>query len=112
MNLLKSNSLITWRDRAIEATLKAVAPRPQVTNPAWRVHPEELRDVSIRWPVRYQWPRAHLWVEPLLYGFRSRLKVEMAELEQPYKGTVLIQFVVRGQAHDVIVDYSDYPDIN
>lgn len=112
MHLLKSNSHLTWRDRAIEVTLKAVARRPQMINPAWRILPEELREVSIRWPTRYQWPRAHLWVDSLLYGFRSRTRVEMVELDQPYKGTVLFQFIARGRAHDVIIDYSDYPEIN
>src|SRR4051794_41072971 len=108
MQLLRSNSPLTWRDRAIEATLKAVAPRPQVINPAWRVHPEELRDVSIRWPVRYQWPRAQVWVDPMLYGFRRLVKVEMVEIDQPYSGLVLFQFVVRGRVYDVTIDYLDH----
>src|SRR5437763_5203606 len=111
MRLLKSNGPLTWRDRTIEFTLRTMARRPQVINPAWRVRREELREVSIRWPVRYQWPRAHLWVDPLLYGFRRLVKFEMAELEQPYSGLVLFQFIVRGKVHEVMIDYLDHSTI-
>ncbi|HEX8845393.1 MAG TPA: glycosyltransferase [Pyrinomonadaceae bacterium] len=112
MNLINSNSLRVWKDRAVEFALKTVARKPRVTNAAWRINPEELHGVTIRWPVKYQWEPARIWVDPLLYGFRNVAQVEMAELEQPYRGTVLFQFVVRNRAHDVAIDYSDYSDIN
>lgn len=111
MQLLKTNGPLTWRDRAIEVTLNAMARRPQVINSAWRVRPEELRGVSIRWPARYQWPRAHLWVDPILWGFRRRLKFQIAELEQPFSGLVLFEFVVRGKVHLVTIDYLDHSTI-
>lgn len=107
-----SNSLRAWKDKAVEITLRTMASKPQVINPAWRIDPAELKDVTIRWPIKYEWERAHLWVDTLLYGFRRFKEVEMAELEQPYRGTVLFQFVVRGKAHDVAIDYSDYSEIN
>ena len=112
MNPIKSHNLRVWRDRAVEVTLNAVASKPQMLNPAWQIKREELRAVTIRWPIKYQWERAHLWVDTLFYGFRRLVKVEMAELEQPYSGTVLFQFVVRGKAHDVAIDYSDYSEID
>lgn len=111
MSLIKQGSLRSLRDRAVEITLKTVARGPQVLNPAWRIEPEELKDVTIRWPARYQWERAHLWVDTLLYGFRQLARVEMSDLKQSYRGTVNFQFVVRGRAHDVAIDYSDYSDI-
>lgn len=111
MNVVRDN-LRVWKDRAVELTLRTVASAPEVENPAWRVEAEELKDVTIRWPARYQWPRAHLWVDTLLYGFRRRLKVEVTDFEQPFRGTVLFQFVRGGKAHDVAIDYSDYPDVN
>lgn len=107
-----AGGLQTWRDRAVEAALRALAAAPSVTNEAWRVEPEELRDVTVRWPSAYQWPTARLWVDTLLYGLRKRVSVELAPLAQPYRGTVLFQFVARGRAHDVAVDYSDYPEVN
>ena len=105
------STLQTLRDRAIEAALQAGAARPPV-NERWLVTDEELADVSVRWPVTYQWPTAKLWVEPLLSGFRKRTRVEFAELPQPYRGTVIFQFVMGGKAHDIAVDYSDYPEVN
>jgi glycosyl transferase family 1 len=105
------STLQTLRDRAIEAALHAGATRAPV-NERWRVTDEELDDVIVRWPVTYQWPTAKLWVEPLLAGFRKRTRVEFAELPQPYGGTVIFQFVMGGKAHDIAVDYSDYPEVN
>jgi len=106
------NGLQTLRDRAVEAALRTLAAGPSVENEAWRVEPEELREVSIRWPSAYQWPTARLWVDTLLYGLRKRVRVEFDALPQPYRGTVLFQFVSRGKAHDVAVDYSDYAEVN
>lgn len=105
-------ALRTFKDRAVEVALNSFAARPEVVNTAWAVADEELRDVVIRWPRAYEWPRAHLWVDTLLYGFRRRARVEAANLPQPYKGTVLFEFVREGRSHPVAIDYSDYPEIN
>jgi hypothetical protein len=106
------SGLQTLRDRAVETALRTLVAGPSVENEEWRVEPEELKEVSIRWPSVYQWPTARLWVETLLYGLKKRVRVEPAPLQQPYRGTVIFQFVLRGRAHDVALDYSDYPEIN
>jgi hypothetical protein len=105
------NALQTLRDGAIEVALQKFASTPPVSQ-RWQIDREELADVVIRWPSTYQWPAARLWVESLLYGFKSRARVEFVELPQPYRGTVIFQFVVRGKSHDVAIDYSDYADVN
>lgn len=112
MNLKKPGGWRNLKDKAVESALKTLGHGPQVSNPAWKIEEEELRDVVIRWPSEYQWDAAWVWVEVLLYGFRRRVKVELTELEQPYRGTVLFQFVVSGKVHDVAIDYSDYSSIN
>jgi hypothetical protein len=104
--------LQTLRERAAELALIGLTQPPSVTNERWSVAPEELREVSIRWPETYQWPTARLWVDQLLYGFKQRVRLESAPLPQPYKGTVLFQLIVRNRPHDVAIDYSDYPEIN
>ena len=106
------NGLQTLRERAVEAAMRTLAAAPSVVNREWEVSTDELKDVSVRWPSAYQWPTARLWVDSLLYGLRKRVRVEFAPLAQPYRGTVIFQFVVRGKAHDVAIDYSDYPEIN
>lgn len=102
---------LTWKDRAVELALRWRSGESRSLNPAWRIEPEELEDVTIRWPSRYEWPPMRIWVEGLLYGFRERAKVELADIAQGYRGTMLFQFVVGGKAHDVAVDFSDYPDV-
>ena len=104
--------LQTLREGAVELALIGLTQPPSVTNGKWSVAPEELRDVSIRWPETYQWPTARLWVDQLLYGFKQRVRLKSAPLPQPYKGTVLFQLVVENRTHDVAVDYSDYAEIN
>src|SRR3989442_11419311 len=106
------NSLQTFRDRAVEVALQKFSPSAPAVNQHWRVSAEELDDVVIRWPSSYQWPTARLWVDTLLYGFKSRARVEFTELSQPYRGTVIFQFVVDGRTREGGIYYSDYGEIN
>lgn len=106
------SGLHTLRDRAVEAALRTLAAGPACANEAWAVAPEELREVSIRWPSKYQWSKAGLWVDTILYALRKRVRVEFGPLPHTYRGTVLFQVFLRGEPHDVAIDYSDYPDIS
>ena len=105
------SGLHTLRDRAIEVALQMRAATPPM-NERWLVTDEELDDVIIRWPATYQWPTARIWVEPLLSGFKSRARIEFVDLPQPYRGTVIFQFAVNGESHDIAIDYSDYAEVN
>jgi hypothetical protein len=105
------SGLQTLRDRAIEIALQTRAATPLV-NDRWIVADHELEDVIIRWPSTYQWPTARIWVDPLLYCFKNRARVEFAEVPQHYRGTVLFQFVIAGKSHNVAIDYSDYAEVN
>jgi len=102
----------TLRDSAVEAALRTWATGATVINSSWAIDAEELQDVRIRWPAHYQWPTARFWVDTILYGLRQRVPLELAEIPQPYRGTVIFQFVREGQSHDVAIDYSDYLEIN
>jgi hypothetical protein len=106
------NSLHTFRDRAANMVLQRLAATSPIINERWQVSSEELDDVVIRWPSNYQWPAARFWVETILAGFRSRARVDFRELSQPYRGTVIFQFVINGKSHDVAIDYSDYAEVN
>lgn len=49
----------------------------------------------------------------LLYSFRKLVKVEIADdIPQPYKGTVMFQFINKGKVRDVAIGYSDYLPID
>lgn len=100
------------RDSAVEFTLRLMAQQPFASNAAWTVTADELRLTTIRWPETYQWPPARYWVGTILSGLRERVKVETAPLAQPYRGIVLFQFARGSRRAEVVIDYSDYPDIN
>lgn len=50
-------------------------------------------------------------METLLIEFRRRVRVTFIDLPQPYRGTVLTQFVKNNKVFDVAFDYSDYSDL-
>ena len=102
----------TVRDSAIALTLRVLAAKPAVANAAWHIDPEELADVTIRWPQTYQWPQARIWIDSLISGFKARARVAVTELEQPYPGIVLFEFGKSNRRMSVVIDYSDYPEIN
>jgi hypothetical protein len=106
------NGLQALREKAVEAAMRTLASGPSVENEEWRVEPEELKEVSIRWPSAYQWPTARLWVDTLFYGLKKRVPFETVQLPQPFRGTVMFQLVRRGRVADIALDYSDYPEIN
>jgi hypothetical protein len=100
------------RDSTVEMALRTFAAAPSLINPSWAIAAEELRAVKIRWPAQYQWPAARFWVNTIFYELKKRVPVEIADLPQPYRGTVIFQFLRNGKSHDVAIDYSDYSDIN
>jgi hypothetical protein len=100
------------KNTAMEAALRTLVPRPSIVNTEWKVDAHELSDVSIEWPTTYQWPDARIWVDTLLAGFKKRVHVKFAPIAQPYRGVVNFRFIRREKANEVIVDYSDYPEIN
>jgi hypothetical protein len=78
--------------------------------PSWPVAPELLQRLRVFWPTTYEWPPAHGWVINLLAGLRRHVRVEPADIPQPYPGIVLVQFLSDGQPQDVVIDCSDYLD--
>src|SRR6185436_18675636 len=106
------SGLQTLRDSAVEAALRTWATGATVINSSWAIDAEELQDVRIRWLADYQWPTARFWVDTILLGLKQRVPLELAEIPQPHRGTVIFQFVRDGQTHDIAIDYSDYSEIN
>src|ERR1700726_199033 len=113
MNWSRIASLETWKGLALEAAWR-IGPCPELESqtPTWPLDPEQLETVRVAWPLVYQWEPSRSWVEPLRDGFSKYVKVEFAQIPQPYAGIVLIQLSIRGTIHTVALDYSDYPVIN
>lgn len=101
------------RRSLISTYLNYLAHRPTELNPAWAIEPGELTGVTVRWPSTYEWEAASDWVELLRYGLERYLPVELvADIPQPYKGTVVFQFVGGGRIRKVAIGYSDYLPID
>jgi hypothetical protein len=80
--------------------------------PTWPLEESERARLEVTWPTRYQWGNARYWVEPLRYGIERLVRLRRSEIRQPYKGIVVMQVAVDGAPHDVVIDYSDYPEVN
>jgi len=101
------------RERAVEYYLNRFSHRTTLTNTEWQLDDGKLRDVTIRWPSRYEWDAASDWVELLLYGFRQHVNLESADdIPQDFKGTVVFQFVIDGKVRTVAIGYSDFRPID
>lgn len=101
------------RSRVVEGYLSRFANKPCSINRDWNIGRDELIDVKIRWPARYEWDAAGDWVDLLLYGFRQHVKVEVADdIPQDYKGTVMFQIAIADSFRTVAIGYSDYLPID
>jgi hypothetical protein len=97
---------------SVELYIRNFSHKP-APNPSWNLDPARLKNVSIRWPKKYEWDHARDWVEILLHGFRQYVTVEMTDdIPQPYQGTVVFQVVIDGNRHNVAIGYSDYKPID
>ena len=67
--------------------------------------------VVFRWPARYAWPPASIYVDPLRTGLSRLVRIEPAEIPQPYRGVVMLEATVDGRRHDIAVDYGDDPEL-
>lgn len=87
--------------------------KPKLINPIWKLNDDELKTLEIIYPTKYEWDGAGNWTEWMLYEFRQRgVKIVFRDLPQPYRGIVMIQAAKKGLVSDVVIDYSDYPEIN
>jgi hypothetical protein len=101
------------RKEIVGIYLNRFAHKPSTVNAEWNVDRAALKDVEIRWPRHYQWEAAGDWVDVLKYGFARYVNVSVADdIAQPYKGTVVFEMVIGGQARTVAIGYSDYLPID
>ena len=70
----------------------------------WSISPEELPNVAIVWPTRYQWPRCAVIVETIKDAFRRRNVLREDATPQTHKGVVMLYCVMGGKTHPVPLD--------
>jgi hypothetical protein len=77
----------------------------------WPVEREALRDVVVRWP-RVEWKARRLIGEQVRYWLARYVRTVDAEIAQPYERVINFEVVIRGKRHTVMVETSDYADLN
>src|SRR4028119_856890 len=102
--------MLSFKNKFTNLALNLIG-KPIVVNPAWQIEAGELETVEIRYPQKYGCDEARTWMDTLLFEFRRRVRVSFVDLPQPFRGTVLIQFVKNNKIFDVAIDYSDYSDL-
>jgi len=97
-------------DRAIASVWGRVATPlpPPACVPS--VGTDDLASMLIEWPTTYGWHSAARWVDPIRSGLSRYIVVCSTAIPQPPTTAVLVYFYFRGSRHNVIIDYSDYPD--
>ncbi len=83
---------------------------PPSPAPTWPVSTADAARVVLRWPSRYEWAPAHIYVDPLRTGLHSLVRIECADIPQPFRGVVMLEATVDGQRHEIAVDYGDDPE--
>jgi hypothetical protein len=106
-------SLESWEGVAQEVLWK-ISPQAVTHSsaPTWPLNPEELKQVTVCWPSKYERELSYAWIEQLRHGFAEYVPIEQAPIPQPYPGIVLIHVRVQRNLHEIAIDYSDYPQIN
>ena len=95
---------------AIDAAPLLGPAQPPPTELTWPLSEADRARLTIRWPQAYRWPEAETWVGPLRHGMNRLVRVLTEDIPQVHRGIVAIKVDVDGETHDVIIDYSDYPD--
>ena len=102
----------TWQTLAADAAWRVRYRRPVPSlPPTWPVPAADAARVVLRWPARYAWPPSSIYVDPLRTGLSRLVRIEPAEIPQPYRGVVMLEATVDGRRHDIAVDYGDDPEL-
>jgi hypothetical protein len=98
----------TWSGLALEAVGHVSFAAPPKTPLSWDV-PEEI---SVVWPISYDWEHAAKWVEPLRRELASLADLRCAEIAQPFTRVVLAEVEAAGARRRVAIDYADSVELN
>src|SRR5437773_4090277 len=80
------------REAAWRVRPSPVRPHP----PTWELDRARLAHTVVRWPAAYSWPSAGAWLDTLVEGLRSHVRVDLAPVPQP-EGHVVVAEIVLGQ---------------
>ncbi|MBV8306856.1 MAG: hypothetical protein JO274_05200, partial [Gammaproteobacteria bacterium] len=76
----------------------------------WPVSPEQLASLTVVWPTRYEWAGCAGILETIKDALQRLGILREEPSRQSFKGAVMLKCILRGEAHAVALDYSDYHD--
>ena len=102
----------TWIDKGVELAWRTL-PGPSVSplKPTWPVDREVLRDVVVRWPW-VEWKARRMIGVQVRHWLSQYVRTVDADIPQPYDRVITFEVDVRGARHRVMVETSDYADLN
>jgi hypothetical protein len=99
-----------WRDRALEAGLRA---RSIWLRPAQEAPAPPLEPFALVWPQAYSWAPFAIWFEPLREGLAARARMERAaQLRPPIRNCEIVDALFAGETYPVVIDCGDSSDID
>jgi hypothetical protein len=115
MNLRSLVSPATWSERVLERYWQ-LFPGGSVdpVTLTWPVDRAALGEARIRWPnaSSYAWSPRKIWGDQVRDALRRYVRLEEADVPQPYQGVVNFEFVLGSRTSRVMVETSDYAPLN
>jgi hypothetical protein len=102
----------TWVDRGVELAWRALPEQAPTVPLTWPLDRERLRDVVVRWPSTIHSNCRAMIGGQVRDALGKYVRTETAELPQPYDRVINFQIEIAGRSHRVMVETSDYPDLN
>jgi hypothetical protein len=102
-----------WLDKGMEIAWKWLP--TSTSEPArltWPVDREALRHVVVRWPSTYAWKPRQILGDQVLAALSRYVRAEITDIPQEYERVINFEVVIGGKTHVVMVETSDYPELN
>ncbi len=97
---------------AIDAASLLGPAQPAPSELTWWLSEQDRARLTVWWPRLYTWSEADTWVGPIRHGMSQLVRVVVDQIPQLHPGIVEIRVELDRVPHEVVIDYSDYPDCN
>jgi hypothetical protein len=101
-----------WLDKGTELAWRTLpGPAAQPPKLTWPVDHEALRDVVVRWPW-VEWKARRMIGVQVRHWLSHYVRTEDADIPQPFDRVITFEVDIRGRRHTVMVETSDYAELN
>ncbi|PYP71960.1 MAG: hypothetical protein DMD41_10750 [Gemmatimonadetes bacterium] len=99
-----------WLNLAVEAAVRLGCRMHSLEGVSWYLPPDVRERVVLRWPESYAWVATKGAEEQIRDMLGQRVRVVIAPIPQPYKGTIVTEFQIDGRVHEVAFNVNDHPE--